>query len=211
VRVLDGHRLQTLEHFEPLTNHEDAVTIDGLDDLFNWASEMVADGSDPRTRRVKEQKLRRNMLDIIQRNRELEAKEKFSEEINYLHRRVMALLQIVSEKMEENASLRHIVMSQYYALFRVANLEEEVKQLEKLTWYRDEAEAERKHLMDALAKMKKERDYLEDLVTVNEGENNRLALMLNETREELAQLKARRWWHIFSDLFRSIGRLATPA
>lgn len=200
---MDGRTAQSIENlnFDPLTNHEDAIAIEGLEDLFNWASEMVADGTDPRGRRVKEQKIRRNVLDMIQRNREHEAREKFAEEITYLQRRVMALLQIVSEKMEENQSLRNVVMAQYYALSRIAHLEEEVKQLEKLTWYRDEAEAERKHLMDALAKMKKERDYLEELVTVNEKENGRLAGLLSDTKSELDKLKCRKWWQVIRDFF----------
>src|SRR5688572_20200916 len=91
--LVDGHRLQMLEQFEPLTNHEDAITIDGLEDLFNWASEMVADSNDPRGRRTKEQKIRRNVLEILQRNRDHEAREKYSEEIAFLQRRVIALLQ----------------------------------------------------------------------------------------------------------------------
>lgn len=199
--MVDGRKLQTLEQFEPFTSHEEAVDVEGLEDLFHWASEMVADGQDPRNRRSKEQKLRRNVLDIIQRNREYEAKEKYAGEINYLQKRVIALLQIVSEKMEETASLKHVIMSQYYALSKIAHLEEEVKQLEKLTWYREEAEIERKHLMDALAKMKKERDFLEELITVNEHENTRVAKLLVEARLELETLKNRRWWHRFLPKF----------
>lgn len=198
--MVDSRNLQTLEQFEPFTNHDEAISVEGLEDLFNWASEMVADGQDPRGRRIKEQKIRRNVLDIIQRNREHEAREKVSEEISYLQRRVMALLQIISEKMEENSTLRHTVVSQYYALSRIAHLEEEVKQLEKLTWYRDEAEVERKHLMDALSKMKKERDFLEEIITANESENTRLADLLNSARTELTQLKTRKWWHPVQNL-----------
>lgn len=200
---MDGHRSQTLEQFDSFTTHDDAITVEGLEDLFNWASDMVADGQDPRTRRAKEQKMRRNVLQMLQRTREHEAREKYADEINYLQRRVMALLQILSEKIDENASLRHIVMSQYYALSRIAHLEEEVKQLEELTWFRQEAEAERKHLLDALSKMKKERDVLEEILTINENENTRLAKLLGETRSELDELRARRWWHKLIAPFKS--------
>jgi hypothetical protein len=201
--VVDGRNLQTIDQFDSFTNHEEVVAVEGLEDLFAWASEMVADGTDPRINRRREARLRRNVLDVMQRNRDLEAKEKYSDEILYLQKRVVALLQVVSEKVEETSSLKHIIMSQYYALARVASLEEEVKQLEKLTWYRDEAEAERKHLMDALSKLKKERDYLEELLTTNETENGRLAEILSNSRMELAQLKARRWWHRFIPTRRS--------
>lgn len=194
--MVDGRNLQTID-FNPFTNHEEAVAVEGLEDLFAWASEMVADGSDPKARRAREFRLRRSVLDVMQRNRDLEAKEKYSEEINMLQKRVVALLQIVGEKIEENAAQKNIILSQYFALARIAQLEEEVKQLEKLTWYRDEAEAERKIMMDALAKIKKERDYLEELVTANETENARLAELLSNARMELNALKARRWWHRF--------------
>jgi hypothetical protein len=201
---VDG-RAQTLEQFESLTNqHEEAIAIEGLEDLFMWASEMVADGQDPRARRSKEQKIRRNVLEIIQRNREVEAREKLSEELTYLQKRVIALLQIVNEKMEENASLKHIIVSQYFALSRIAYLEDEVKQLEKLTWYRDEAEAERKHMMSALSKIKNERDFLDEMVTVNENENVRLAKLLSEARAELNELQNRRWWHIFRNVAKKL-------
>jgi chromosome segregation ATPase len=195
--VVDGRNVQTIDYLESFTNHEEAIAVEGLEDLFAWASEMVADGSDPRLRRTREHKIRRNVLEVMQRNRELEAKEKFSEEINLLQKRVVALLQIVSEKVEEVSSLKHVIVTQYFAMAKIATLEDEIKELEKLTWYRDEAEAERKHLMDALAKLKKERDYLEEVLSANETENGRLAELLANARMELNALKARKWWHRF--------------
>jgi hypothetical protein len=203
---VETRKLQTLENFEPLTNHEDAISIDGLEDLFQWASDMVADGADPRARRIREQKLRRNVLDIIQRNKEIEAREKYGEEIAHLQKRVIALLQIISEKMDENANLKQVVVTQYFAMSRLASLEDEVKQLQAMTWYRDEAEAERKHLMDALSKLKKERDFLDDLLTANEIENSRLAKAINQVCTELNQLKNRKWWHYFVTVFRKVQR-----
>jgi hypothetical protein len=206
---LDTRKLQTLENIEPLLNHEDAISVEGLEDLFQWASEMVADGADPRARRIREQKLRRNVLEIIQRNKEIEAREKFGEEISYLQKRVIALLQIVSEKIDENNNLKHVVVTQYFALSQLAKLEDEVKQLQAMTWYRDEAEAERKHLMDALSKLKKERDFLDELLTANEIENSRLAKAINQVSGELQQLKNRRWWHGVLSVFKKMQAAST--
>lgn len=188
-----------IENFAP--NHEDAVNIEGLEDLFQWASEMVADEYDPRARRGKEQRIRRNVLGLIQQSKEVEARDKYSEEISVLQRRVIALLQIINEKMEENSSLKQILIMQYVALGRVAQLEDELKQLQAMTWYREEAEAERKHLMDALAKVKKERDFLEEVVTVAETENERLSRLFNEAKNELYTIKNRRWWQPLVQLF----------
>jgi hypothetical protein len=208
---VDTRKLLTLENIEPHTNHEDAVSVEGLEDLFQWASDMVADGADPRARRIREQKLRRNVLDIIQRNKEIEAREKYSEEINYLQKRVIALLQILSEKMDESNNLKHVVVTQYFAMSKLAQLEDEVKQLQSMTWYRDEAEAERKHLMDALSKLKKERDFLDELLTANEIENGRLAKSINQVYEELNQLKNRKWWHYFVSVFRKLQTVSLPS
>ncbi|MBX9689211.1 MAG: hypothetical protein K2X27_21055 [Candidatus Obscuribacterales bacterium] len=185
------------QYFSPIDSHEDSVTVNGLDDLFQWASETVAEGLDGRARRAKEQRVKRQVLNIIHRSADLQAKAKHADELAYLQRRVIALQGVLAEKSEEVANLKQVVLAQYHGLQRIPELEEKVHQLESLTWYREQAEEERKHLMNALAKLKKERDYLEDLVTVNETENSRLALLLNEAKQEIAVLKARRWWHYF--------------
>jgi septal ring factor EnvC (AmiA/AmiB activator) len=201
-------RKNVVHNFDPEASHEDAVTIDGLEDLFNWASEMVTDANDPRTRRIKEQRLRRNVLELIQHAKAIEAREKVADEVAYLQRRVIALLQTVADKMEEADTLRQIVVTQYFALAQLAKLSDEVKQLQSLTWYREEAEAERKDLMNALSKLKKERDFLDELLTVVEQENCRLAKNYNETRDELAKLRNRRWWHRIAQLFRQFANAA---
>ena len=190
-------------------SHDDAVNVEGLEDLFKWASDMVADGSDPKTRRVREQKISRNILEVIQKNKEYEAREKYAEEISYLQKRVIALLQILTEKLDETSNLKQVIVTQYYALSRIPQLEDEVKQLQAMTWYREEAEAERKHLMTALSKMKQERDFLDELVTINENENCRLAKLLSQSRAELAELQSRKWWHGISTLVRKITRSTT--
>lgn len=174
--------------------HEESITVQGLEDLFQWASEMVADGMDGRARKSREQRLKRQVLNIIHRSAELQAKGKYVDEISYLQRRTIALQGSMVEQLEEIAMLRQIMLGQYYALQRVPELEEKIQQLESMTWYREEAEEERKQLMTALSKLKKERDYLEDIVTVNEAENARLARLLQQAKAELDKIKSRPWW-----------------
>jgi len=186
--------------------HQNAITTDGLEDLFDWASQMVADRNVVRAGRSNDQKIRRNVLQMIQHSKEVEAGIKYTEEIRYLQQRVIALLQILTEKVEEIGSLKQILLTQYFVFARVGQLEEEVKQLKAMTWYREEAEAERRHLMDALAKLKKERDYLDELVTTVESENMRLAKIVNDTGKELERLKNRKWWHGIAGSFHSLIR-----
>jgi hypothetical protein len=50
--------------------------------------------------------------------------------------------------------------------------------------------------MDALAKIKVERDYLEEILVTCEDENARLAAILKTTRAENEELKARKWWQL---------------
>lgn len=192
---MESHRAQVAEE-----NHEESITLQGLEDLFQWASEMVADGLDGRARKSREQRVKRQVLNIIHRNAELQAKGKYVDEVTYLQRRTMALQAVLVEKTEEITMLRQVMLGQYYALQRVPELEEKVQQLESMTWYREEAEEERKQLMSALAKLKKERDYLEEVLTVNETENTRLARLLQDTKTELQTVNNRRWWHRFLGL-----------
>lgn len=189
---------QKAEHyFNPIDAHIDAVNVVGLDDLFQWASETVAEGMDSRAMRAKEQRMKRQVLNIIHRSADLQAKAKHADELAYLQRRVIALQGVLAERGEEVSNLKQIVISQYYTLQRIPELEEQVVQLSKHNWEREQAEEERKHLMNALSKLKKERDYLDDLVTANEAENSRLAVLLKQAKEEIETLKARRWWHFF--------------
>jgi hypothetical protein len=201
--VLVDNRKHVVQNFDPNASHDDAVSVDGLEDLFLWASEVVTD-DDPRSRRTKEHKVRRNVLEMIQHTKEIEAREKYADEVACLHRRVIALLQVTAEKSEENSALKQIVLTQYIALSRLVDVQEELKQLQSLTWYREEAEAERKHLMDALAKIKKERDYLDEVLSSAEDENTRLAKLYSNAISELEVLKNRRWWHRFVPLFQKL-------
>lgn len=180
---------------DPTEVHEEAVDVEGLEDLFQWASETVADGLDARARRARDQKLKRQVLNIIHRSADWQAKNKYTDEITYLHRRVIALQGLLTTRSEELGDLKQIVLAQYYCLQRIPELEEKVVQLQAQNFQKEEAEEERKHLMTALARLKKERDYLEELVSVCETENSRLLRMFNDTKQELAVLKNRRWWH----------------
>jgi hypothetical protein len=185
------------KYFSPISTHDESVTVQGLEDLFHWASETVEGGLDGRARRAKEQKVRRQVLNIIHRSAELQAQSKHADELAYLQRRVIALQAVLAERSDELSSLKQITVTQYYALQRIPELEEKVVQLEAQSGQLEQAEEDRKHLMNALSRLNKERDFLEELLTANEAENTRLALLLTESRQEVAQLKNRRWWHIF--------------
>jgi predicted nuclease with TOPRIM domain len=98
---------------------------------------------------------------------------------------------------EENAAVKQIMVSQYWAVQRIPALEEQVRSLKMVEFEKEAAVKERRYLMDALAKLKVERDYLEDILTTCEDENTRLSGILKETRAELTTLKAKKWWHFF--------------
>lgn len=184
-------------YFNPIDSHEDAVEVQGLDDLFQWASETVAEGLDGRARRVKELRIKRQVLNIIHRSADLQAKAKHADELAYLQRRVIALQGVLAEKGDELSNLKQVVITQCCAMQRIPELEEKIVQLQAKSFDKEQAEEERKQLMNALAKLKKERDFLEETVTVNESENSRLAKLLAEARQEVAVLRNRRWWHYF--------------
>lgn len=187
---------QKAEHyFNPIDSHNDAVNTQGLEDLFQWASETVTEGLDGRALKAREQRMKRQVLNIIHRSADLQAKAKHADELAYLQRRVIALQGALAERSDELTNFKQIVIAQYFSLQRIPELEEKIVQLEAKNRQQKEAEEEQKHLLTALTKLKKERDYLEDLVTVNESENSRLALLLNEARSEITALKSRRWWH----------------
>ena len=110
---------------------------------------------------------------------------------------MIALLQKLQEVTEENTTAKNLIVTQYYQLQRIPVLEHEVKQLRVMEYEREAAVTERRYLMNALAKTKSDRDMLEELLTTSEEENTRLAKILAETRLELEENKARRWWHFF--------------
>jgi hypothetical protein len=179
------------------TEHNDAIDLDGLEHLFRWASEVVSDGEDARVRTAREKRIRREVLTVVQKAREQRITAKSQDELSYLQRRVIALLQKMTELTEENASLKQIMVGQYYALQRIPFLESQIKQLKTLEYEREAAVTERRYLMDALAKLKIERDLLDEMVTTSDEENGRVAKLLQESRAEVTVLKARRWWHFF--------------
>ncbi len=181
--------------------HESAIELDGLEHLFRWASEMVADGEDHRVRQARDKRIRREVLEVVQKAREQQAAYQALEEASYLQRRVIALLQKLTELSEENALLKQVMVSQYYTLQKLPHLEGQLKQMRTLEFEREAAVTERRYLMDGLAKLKTERDILDELVTTCEQENQRAAQLLSEARSELAELKSRRWWHWLKPLF----------
>ncbi|MBZ0186631.1 MAG: hypothetical protein K8F91_10315 [Candidatus Obscuribacterales bacterium] len=181
--------------FTTSDNHEEAVSLAGLEHIFHWASEMVSTGEDARIKLARERKVRRHVLEVVQKYQQQRAAAKSKDEVAYLQRRVIALLQKLQDLTEENAAVKQIMVSQFFALQRVPELEAELRKLRRVDFEREAAVQERRTLMDALARLKVERDFLEDTLTVAEKENDRLSDMISETRTELNEIKARRWWH----------------
>lgn len=185
----------------PDNEHDDAVSLDGLDHIFKWASEVVSDGEDERIKQARERRVRRQVLEVVTKYQQQRLEAKTKDEISYLQRRCIALLQKVQEMTEENSAIKQIMVSQYFSIQRIPQLEFEVRQLKAIEFEREAAVMERRYLMDALAKLKVERDYLEDTLTSAEQENKRLASILKDTKAELEEVKARRWWHFLYKLF----------
>lgn len=177
--------------------HQDAVAVDGLEHIFKWASEVVSDPEDERVRQARDRRVRRQVLDVVQKYREQRVLSKSQDEVAYLQRRVIALLSKLQELTEENAAVKQIMVSQYWAVQRIPQLEEQIRTLKMVEFEKEAAVKERRYLMDALAKLKVERDYLEDILNTCEDENTRLSGILKETRTELVELKAKKWWHFF--------------
>ncbi len=202
---MDAQRIQaahTNVDVESQPSHREVISVDGMDDLFRWASDVVADGGpDADATKDRDLKLKRNFVEYIRKNHDEEAQIKYGEEISYLQKRCIALMQVVNDRLDETSILKQIVVAQSYELKRVAELEAEVKNLQQMTWYREEAELERRNLMNALAKLKFERDWLDELLHTNESENTRLATLLRDCRDRLEVFENRRWWHVVRDLF----------
>ncbi len=176
-------------------DHDEMVSLDGLDHIFKWASEVVSEGEDVRIKLARERRIRRQVLDVVQKYQKERLDAKNREELSYLQRRVIALLQKVQEMTEENAAVKQVMVSQFFCLQRIPQLEAEVRELKILEFERESAVTERRYLMDALSKLKVERDYLEDTLTAAESENGRLAKLITDTKTELDQVKSRKWWH----------------
>jgi chromosome segregation ATPase len=180
-----------------IRRHQESLDMTGLDHLFRWASEVVSDAEDSRVRTAREKRIRRQVLEVLQSHREEKVRNESLDEIAYLQRRVIALLTKLQELTEENAAVKQIMVSQSFALEKLPRLEREVKQLKMVELEKEAAVTERRYLMDGIAKIKVERDYLEDLLTAVEEENMRLAKLFNEAKAEVERLKNRRWWHVF--------------
>ena len=195
---------------QPLTNsltnfsipaHDQNLSLEGLEGLFNWASDMVADGQDPAKKQVNEQKLRRRVLEVVQQAREQKVATEVNSEVTYLQRRVMALLNGMNAVSADNSQLKQIILLQMYAMQAIPELEEEVKRLEALDGERKHLKLTQESLMNTISKVKIERDILDDLLRAVELENDRLGRKLNEAREQLTILSSRRWWHYFTPKF----------
>jgi hypothetical protein len=177
--------------------HDDSLDLNGLDHIFRWASEVVADEEDSRVKQAKEKRIKRQVLETVQKVREQKAVADATNEIAYLQRRVIALLNKVQEVIEENASVKQMLVCQYYSLQQIPKLEHELKELRTNRIEKDAAVSERRFLMDGLAKLKVERDYLEELLNATEADNARLGSLLRDSRTQIEEIRASRWWHRF--------------
>lgn len=177
--------------------HDQNLSLEGLEGLFNWASELVADGQDANAKQVDEQKLRRRVLEVVQQAREQKVATEASGEVAYLQRRVMALMNRLTAITEDNSQLKQIILAQTYAMQVIPELEGEVKKLQEKEWERQDLLETQESLMNTISKVKIERDILDDLLRVVEMENDRLGRKLNEARQQVSVLSARRWWHYF--------------
>ena len=175
----------------------DRTTIDGLEDLFHWASELVTNGQSIRLNGEEEQSLRRRVLQVVQQHRQQKAVSKAADEIAYLQRRVIALLQRLEETGKESSLLKQVMVSQYFQVKEAARLKEELERLREIEFDRNTAREEQKELLNTISKIQKERDILDDLLRANEEENTRLSALYEEAKAELVRLRSRRWWHIF--------------
>ncbi|MBX9770963.1 MAG: hypothetical protein K2X29_06310, partial [Candidatus Obscuribacterales bacterium] len=165
--------------------HDQNLSLEGLDGLFTWASDMVADGQDPALKQVSEQKLRRRVLEVVQQAREQKVATEAGSEVSYLQRRVMALLNGMTSLSAENAELKQIILLQTYAMQAIPELETEVKRLLTLDGERQHLEATQESLMNTISKIKIERDILDDLLRAVELENDRIGRKLNEARDQV--------------------------
>ncbi len=191
--------------------HEQSIDINGLDEIFKWASDVVADGSeDGRARLAREKRVRKQVLAVVQKAQEDKVLAGANHEINYLQRRVIALLTKLQEVVEENSLLKQIMLTQLYSIQQMPAMEAELRELKAIECEKESAVNERRYLMDGLTKLKVERDYLEDVLTAAETENYRLSKTLKHTREELGQNQARKWWHGLYDLTDKIKKLPLP-
>lgn len=179
--------------------------VEGLDDLFNWASETISEGLDSRQRKSREQRLKRQVLSIIHRTADQQARAKYADELQYMQRRVIALLSLLNEKTEETAQLKALVAEQFVSLQKVPELE---RQIEELSAALPQAvvNSERQGFLTALSKLKQERDYLEEVLLTNENENCRLSKMLVDAKVELDYYRCRTWWQCLKDAWRALRR-----
>jgi hypothetical protein len=176
--------------------HEQSLDTVGLDHIFKWANEVITeDSKDGRVKQAREKRIRKQVLEIVQKVSEDKVLADAQNEVSYLQRRVIALLTKLQEVIEENSLIKQIMLTQLYSLQQIPLMERELKELKSIQCEKDSAVTERRYLMDGLTKLKVERDYLEGILVAAESENSRLAKLLKCTQEDLSTAKAPKWWH----------------
>ncbi len=176
-----------------------SMSLDGLDHIFQWAQEVVSTAPDYKINTANEKRVRRQVLELIQKYKDNEQTGLLKDEVQYLQRRSIALLDKITDLLKENTKLKVDNLEQYWALQEIAVLKKENHELKLMELELAQANEERTILMTSLLKHKKQTHILESLVEAVEEDNSRLAQRLADTRKELANLKNRTFWQKFKD------------
>ncbi len=189
---------EMLEH-TIASSDTNSMSLDGLDHIFQWAQEVVSTSPDYKINSANEKRVRRQVLELIQKYKDNEQTGLLKDEVQYLQRRSIALLDKITDLLKENTKLKVDNLEQYWALQEIAVLKKENHELKLMEFELAQANEERTILMTSLMKHKKQTHILENLVEAVEEDNSRLAQRLADTRKELANLKNRTFWQKFKD------------
>jgi len=105
----------TLQEGDNHRRHEQSLDLQGLEHVFHWASEVVAESDESRAKIARERRIRKQVLEIIHQHREQQIRAEFQDEVSYLQRRVIALLAKLQEVTEENSAVKQIMVAQSLA------------------------------------------------------------------------------------------------
>ncbi len=184
-----------------LKTSEDSMSLDGLEHIFQWAKVVVSSDDENRINHSQEKRIRRQVLELIQKYKDNEQTGLLKDEVQYLQRRAIALLTKINDLQQENLKLKVDNLEQYWALQQMEALKQENHELKLIELELAQVNEERAILMTSLIKHKKQINILENLVEATEEDNARLATMLACTRKELGDLKNRSFMQKFKDLF----------
>lgn len=112
---------------------EQSLDMSGLEHIFKLTGqELSEDEEDGRVRQAREKRIRKQVLEVVQKAHEEAAATNAAHEIGYLQRRVIALLTKLQELTEENSLLKQITLTQLYSLQQIPLLERELQELKSI-------------------------------------------------------------------------------